>query len=82
MPPPDVRRDVESVVRSGRPGAGALLTHTLEGDDDMPAHIKAALFRADPDAAGPPEGRLALGTWQGVYLCEQRGTAAGAGRWC
>ena len=46
-------------------------THTLEGDDDMPAHIKAALF--GPSLTLPIQsGRLALGTWQGIYLCEHR----------
>ena len=46
-------------------------THTLEGDDDMPAHIKAALL--GPSLTLPiADGRLALGTWQGIYLCEHR----------
>ncbi|MBV8430857.1 MAG: YjbQ family protein, partial [Solirubrobacterales bacterium] len=46
-------------------------THTLEGPDDMPAHIKAALF--GPVLTLPvARGRLALGTWQGIYLCEHR----------
>jgi secondary thiamine-phosphate synthase enzyme len=46
-------------------------THTLEGDDDMPAHIKAALL--GPSLTLPvARGRLALGTWQGIYLCEHR----------
>ncbi len=46
-------------------------THTLEGPDDMPAHIKAALL--GPDLTLPvANGRPALGTWQGIYLCEHR----------
>ena len=46
-------------------------THTLEGDDDMPAHIKAALL--GPSLTLPVAGgRPALGTWQGIYLCEHR----------
>ena len=54
-------------------------THTLEGDDDMPAHIKAALL--GPSLTLPiARGRLALGTWQGIYLCEHR-DHGGAGRW-
>ncbi|SIT16034.1 secondary thiamine-phosphate synthase enzyme [Roseivivax lentus] len=49
----------------------AYLTHTYEGPDDMPAHIKAALL---PVSLGIPvtDGRLALGTWQGIYLFEHR----------
>ena len=46
-------------------------THTLEGDDDMPAHVKASLL--GPSLTVPvARGRLALGTWQGIYLCELR----------
>ena len=46
-------------------------THTLEGDDDMPAHVKATL--TGPSLTLPiRDGRLALGTWQGIYLCEHR----------
>ena len=46
-------------------------THTLEGADDMPAHVKASL--TGPELTLPVrDGRLALGTWQGIYLCEHR----------
>jgi secondary thiamine-phosphate synthase enzyme len=46
-------------------------THTLEGPDDMPAHIKASLL--GPSLSLPiAGGRVALGTWQGIYLCEHR----------
>jgi secondary thiamine-phosphate synthase enzyme len=46
-------------------------THTLEGPDDMPAHVKAALL--GPSLSLPvSDGALALGTWQGIYLCEHR----------
>ena len=46
-------------------------THVLEGPDDMPAHVKAALL--GPDLTLPvADGLLALGTWQGIYLCELR----------
>ena len=68
---PDVRRDFESWSDQAVPERAPYWTHTLEGDDDMPAHIKAALF--GPTLTLPvSRGRLALGTWQGVYLCEHR----------
>jgi secondary thiamine-phosphate synthase enzyme len=68
---PDVRADLESwlsrTVRDGDPAFG----HTLEGPDDMPAHVKAVLV--GPSLTIPVSGgRLDLGTWQGVYLCEHR----------
>ena len=68
---PDVRRDFESWSDYAVPERAPYWTHTLEGPDDMPAHIKAALFGPSltlPIAAGRP----ALGTWQGIYLCEHR----------
>ena len=68
---PDVRRDFESWANEAVPEGAPYWTHTLEGDDDMPAHIKAALF--GPSLTLPiSHGRLALGTWQGIYLCEHR----------
>jgi len=68
---PDVRRDFESWANEAVPEGAPYWTHTLEGDDDMPAHIKAALF--GPTLTLPiSHGRLALGTWQGIYLCEHR----------
>ena len=68
---PDVRRDFESWSNEAVPERASYWTHTLEGDDDMPAHIKAALF--GPSLTLPiSNGRLALGTWQGIYLCEHR----------
>jgi len=67
---PDVRRDLEAWVDSAVPERFAW-THTLEGADDMPAHVKASLM--GPSLTLPvTEGRLALGTWQGIYLCEHR----------
>jgi secondary thiamine-phosphate synthase enzyme len=68
---PDVRDDFETwfddAVAEDFPG----WTHTLEGPDDMPAHIKASLL--GPSLSLPVSGGdLALGTWQGVYLCEHR----------
>jgi secondary thiamine-phosphate synthase enzyme len=72
---PDVRRDLEGFFRRLVPDADdpsmRWLAHTTEGADDMPAHIKAALTAVSLSipVAG---GRLALGTWQGIYLFEHR----------
>ncbi|MGN6276197.1 MAG: secondary thiamine-phosphate synthase enzyme YjbQ [Solirubrobacterales bacterium] len=68
---PEVRRDFESWFDRAVPEGAPYWTHTLEGDDDMPAHVKAALL--GPSLTLPvSNGRLALGTWQGIYLCEHR----------
>ncbi|HEV7885325.1 MAG TPA: secondary thiamine-phosphate synthase enzyme YjbQ [Solirubrobacteraceae bacterium] len=67
---PDVRRDFESWLNVAVPEDFAW-THTLEGPDDMPAHVKASLMGASLSLP-ISSGRLALGTWQGVYLCEHR----------
>jgi secondary thiamine-phosphate synthase enzyme len=68
---PDVRRDFESWFNEAVPARAPYWTHTLEGDDDMPAHLKASLL--GPSVTIPiADGRLALGTWQGIYLCEHR----------
>jgi secondary thiamine-phosphate synthase enzyme len=67
---PDVRRDFESWFNAAVPEDFAW-THTLEGSDDMPAHIKAALMGTSLSLP-ISGGRLALGTWQGIYLCEHR----------
>jgi len=68
---PTARQDLESwlnrLVREDDP----LYTHTLEGSDDMPSHIKAALT-ATSLAIPILEGRLTLGTWQGIYVWEHR----------
>jgi len=67
----DVRRDFEAWFDRAVPEGAPYWTHTLEGDDDMPAHVKAALL--GPSLTLPvSEGRPALGTWQGIYLCEHR----------
>ncbi len=67
----DVRRDFESWFNQAVPEDARYWTHTLEGPDDMPAHVKAALL--GPSLTLPvSRGRLALGTWQGIYLCEHR----------
>ena len=68
---PDVRIDMKNIfdrlVREREP----YYQHTLEGDDDMPAHAKTSLI--GPSVTIPiTNGRLALGTWQGIYLCEFR----------
>ena len=68
---PDVRRDFESWANEVVPERAPYWTHTVEGPDDMPAHVKASLL--GPDVTLPVrEGSLALGTWQGIYLCEHR----------
>ena len=68
---PDVRRDFETWFSRAVPDGAPYWTHTLEGDDDMPAHVKAALL--GPSLTLPvAHGRPALGTWQGIYLCEHR----------
>jgi secondary thiamine-phosphate synthase enzyme len=67
---PDVRRDFETWFNATVPEDFAW-THTLEGVDDMPAHVKAALMGSSLSLP-ISGGRLALGTWQGIYLCEHR----------
>jgi secondary thiamine-phosphate synthase enzyme len=68
---PDVRRDFATWFDRAIPDGASYWTHTLEGDDDMPAHIKSSLL--GPSLTLPvADGRLALGTWQGIYLCEHR----------
>jgi len=68
---PDVRADFEAWFDEAVPERSAIWTHTIEGPDDMPAHIKSALL--GPSLTLPVrQGRLALGTWQGIYLCEHR----------
>ena len=68
---PDVRRDFASWFDRAVPDGADYFTHTLEGDDDMPAHIKTSLTDVSL-AIAVRDGRLALGTWQGIYLCEHR----------
>ena len=68
---PDVRRDFETWFNAAVPESFGGWTHTDEGPDDMPAHIKASLL--GPSVSFPvSDGRPALGTWQGIYLCEHR----------
>jgi len=68
---PDVRRDFESWFNAVVPENAPFWTHTIEGPDDMPAHIKSSLT-GNGLLLPISDGRLALGTWQGVYLCEHR----------
>ncbi len=68
---PDVRRDFETWFTHAVPDGWGDFSHTLEGPDDMPAHVKASLL--GPSVSFPViDGRPALGTWQGIYLCEHR----------
>ncbi len=68
---PDVRRDLEAFFARLVPDGDSLFVHTAEGEDDMPAHVRTALTAV---SLGIPVsgGRLALGTWQGIYLWEHR----------
>jgi secondary thiamine-phosphate synthase enzyme len=68
---PTVRADFEAHARRLVPDGAAYFQHTLEGPDDMSAHLKGSLFGAGLTVP-ISEGRLALGTWQGIYLCEHR----------
>jgi secondary thiamine-phosphate synthase enzyme len=68
---PSVRRDFRAWFDRAVPDEAAYFEHTLEGPDDMTSHIKASL--TGPSLTLPvTDGRLALGTWQGIYLCEFR----------
>jgi secondary thiamine-phosphate synthase enzyme len=68
---PEVQRDLERFLARLVPDGDPLFEHTMEGPDDMPAHVRAALTQTQlsiPVVAGKP----ALGTWQGIYLYEHR----------
>ena len=68
---PDVRSDMEKHLNKIVPENAPYYEHSLEGSDDMPAHIKSSLL--GPSLTIPiTNGRLNLGTWQGIYLCEHR----------
>jgi secondary thiamine-phosphate synthase enzyme len=68
---PSARRDLETFMDRLVPERASWVTHSAEGDDDMPSHIKAVLTQV---SLSIPilDGRLALGTWQGIYLWEHR----------
>ncbi len=68
---PDVRRDLEAFMARLVPDGDPLFRHTLEGPDDMPAHVRTVLT-ASGLTVPVTDGRLALGTWQGIYLWEHR----------
>ena len=68
---PDVRRDFAAWFDRAVPDGADYFAHTLEGPDDMPAHIKASLTGSSLTIP-VSRGGLALGTWQGIYLCEHR----------
>lgn len=72
---PSARHDLERWLNRLVPEDDALYTHTLEGPDDMPSHIKNILT-ATSIAVPVSDGRLALGTWQGLYLWEHRSRPA------
>ena len=68
---PSARADLEAWLNRLVPEQDALYTHTLDGPDDMPAHIKAALTAVNLSIPFI-DGRLSLGTWQGIFLWEHR----------
>lgn len=68
---PDVRVDFESFMDKLVPDGDRVFIHTLEGPDDMSAHLKSSLLGASLTIP-VVSGRLKLGTWQGIYLCEFR----------
>ena len=68
---PTVRDDFESHMNVMVPENASYYVHTLEGPDDMPAHIKASMMGSSVQIP-ISRGRLQLGTWQGIYLCEHR----------
>lgn len=68
---PTVREDFESYFNHAVPENEPYFKHTLEGSDDMPAHLKSSLLGASVNIP-ITQGRLNLGTWQGIYLCEHR----------
>lgn len=71
---PSARRDLEQYLRRIAPEHDPTYTHTAEGSDDMPAHLRAMLT-ATTETIPVTAGRLALGTWQGIFLCEHRARA-------
>jgi secondary thiamine-phosphate synthase enzyme len=72
---PDVRMDLEKYMDKLVPESSSFYEHTIEGSDDMPAHIKSSLL--DTSLTVPiTKGNLNIGTWQGIYLCEHRNNGA------
>lgn len=73
---PTVLADFESHMNVVVPENAPYYRHTMEGPDDMPAHIKASLMGSSV-LVPVTDGNLAFGTWQGIYLCEHRNRAGG-----
>ncbi len=73
---PDVLVDFESIFNKMVPENMPFLVHTIEGSDDMPAHIKSSLVGSSVTIP-ISNGRLNFGTWQGIYLCEFRNRGGG-----
>lgn len=72
---PDVRLDTEDWLNTIAPADQPQYRHTLEGSDDLPAHLKSMILGVSLNIP-LIRGRLGLGTWQGVYLCEHRNHAS------
>lgn len=68
---PDVRRDLDAFFERLVPDGDSIFIHTAEGDDDMPAHVRTALTAVNLSIP-LRDGRLTLGTWQGIYVWEHR----------
>ena len=68
---PAVRHDLETFMQKTAPDGDPMFTHTAEGPDDMPAHVRSVLTQSDLNLP-IKDGRCALGTWQGIYLWEHR----------
>jgi len=68
---PSVMRDLETFMSRQVPDGDPMFTHTAEGPDDMPAHVRSILTQSDLNLP-VRDGRCALGTWQGIYLWEHR----------
>lgn len=78
---PSVRDDFETFINKMVPEKFPGYTHVFEGDDDMPAHIKSSLFGVELTIP-IRNGRLAMGNWQGIYLCEFRNHGGGRNLTC
>lgn len=68
---PDVRRDLDTFMADLVPDGDPRFVHTAEGPDDMPSHVRSILTQSDLNLP-IRDGRLALGTWQGIYVWEHR----------
>ena len=71
---PDVRRDLDAFFERLVPDGDSIYVHTMEGEDDMPAHVRTALTTVNLSIP-VSDGRPALGTWQGIYVWEHRRAA-------